>query len=212
MKLTTSRAATVATLFTAILVTASLCSMIMVMQTSNASASNVIFKQKIRGDAAIAQKTIKEGSTPSGSIFTTATAQGFMTAAGDKQVCVTVRALDPDEVISEFGPACGPAQQLTIANNLGSATFSGTVTGFTAGEEKTVTVNVKLTATGKPENSNFNLRTHTRDINEVIHVSGITRSASGSMSIAGGITFSADDVDAGAIYKTATGTIQVTKN
>ena len=101
---------------------------------------------------------------------------------------------------------------MTIANNLGSATFSGTVTGFTAGEEKTVTVNVKLTATGKPENSNFNLRTHTRDINEVIQVSGITRSASGSMNIAGGITFSADDVDAGAIYKTATGTIQVTKN
>ena len=211
MKLTTSRGATVATIFTAILVTASLCSMI-IMQTNNASASNVIYKQKIRGDAAFAQKTIKEGNTPSGSIFTTATAQGFMTAAGDKQVCVTVRALDPDEIISEFGPACGPAQQLTIANNLGSATFSGTVTGFTAGEEKTVTVNVKLTATGKPENSNFNLRTHTRDINEVIQVSGITRSASGSMNIAGGITFSADDVDAGAIYKTATGTIQVTKN
>jgi len=211
MKLTTSLAATVATILTAILVTASLCSMI-IMQTNNASASNVIFKQKIRGDAAIAQKTIKEGSTPSGSIFTTATAQGFMTAAGDKQVCVTVRALDPDEVISEFGPACGPAQRLTIANNLGSATFSGTVTGFTAGEEKTVTVNVKLTATGKPENSNFNLRTHTRDINEVIHVSGITRSASASMNIAGGITFSAGDVDADAIYKTATGTIQVTKN
>ena len=211
MKLTTSRGATVATIFTAILVTASLCSMI-IMQTNNASASNVIYKQKIRGDVAFAQKTIKEGSTPSGSIFTTATAQGFMTAAGDKQVCVTVRALDPDEIISEFGPTCGPAQQLTIANNLGSATFSGKVTGFTAGEEKTVTVNVKLTATGKPENSNFNLRTHTRDINEVIQVSGITRSASGSMNIAGGITFSADDVDAGAIYKTATGTIQVTKN
>ena len=60
MKLTTSRGATVATIFTAILVIASLCSII-IMQTNNASASNVIFKQKIRGDVAVAQKTIKEG-------------------------------------------------------------------------------------------------------------------------------------------------------
>ena len=32
------------------------------MQTNNAAASNVIYKQKIRGDVAVAQKTIKEGS------------------------------------------------------------------------------------------------------------------------------------------------------
>ena len=213
MKLTTSRAATVATILTAILVTASLCSMI-IMQTNNASASNVIFKQKIRGDAAIAQKTIKEGSTPSGSIFTTATAQGFMTAAGDKQVCVTVRALDPDEIISEFGPACGPAKQLTIANNLGSATFSGTVTGFTAGEEKTVTVNAKLIATGKAETgetSKFSTHTNNRDINEVVHASGTFRPASGSLDIGGGLTFSFDDAR-GIISKLTSGTIQVTKN
>ena len=182
------------------------------MQASNASASNVIYKQMIRGDGAFAQKTIKEGSNPSGSIFTTTSAQGFTTAAGDKQVCVSVRVSDPDESDDVF-QGCGPAQQLTIANSLGSATFSGTVTGFdfTAGEEKTVTVNVKLTATGKPENSKFTLHTHNRDINQVFQVSGKTRSASGSMNIAGGITFSADDV-VGGIFNTATGTIQVTKN
>ena len=32
------------------------------MQTNNASASNVIYKQKIRDDVAIAQKTLREGN------------------------------------------------------------------------------------------------------------------------------------------------------
>ena len=89
MKLTTSRGATVATIFTAILVTTSLCSII-IMQTNNAAASNVIYKQKIRGETAVAQKTIKEGSTLSGSIFTTISAKGFTTTGGDKLLCVTV--------------------------------------------------------------------------------------------------------------------------
>ena len=150
MKLTTSRGATVATIFTAILVIASLCSII-IMQTSNASASNVIYKQKIRGDVAVAQKTIKEGS-----IFTDISAKGFTTTEGDKQLCVSVRESDPDESDTVF-EGCGPAQRLTIANGLGSATFGGTVTGFdfTTGEEKTVTVNAKLTATGKVQTSTF---------------------------------------------------------
>ena len=81
MKLTTSRWATVATIFTAILVIASLCSII-IMQTNNASASNVIFKEKIRGDVALLDKTIKGGSNPSGSIFTTTYAKGFTTGSG----------------------------------------------------------------------------------------------------------------------------------
>ena len=206
MKLTTSRGATVATIFTAILVIASLCSII-IMQTNNASASNVIFKEKIRGDVVRGKNNPREGI-----IFTTTSAKGFTTAAGAKQVCVTVKKSDPDESDTVF-QGCGPAQQLTITNSLSSATFSGTVTGFdfTAGEEKTVTVNVKLTATGKPENSKFTLHTHNRDINEVFQVGGKTRSASGSLNIVGGITFSADDVDGG-IFNFATGTIQVTKN
>ena len=87
MKLTTSRGATVVTIFTAILVTASLCSMI-IMQTNNASASNVIVNQKIRGDVAIAQKTLREGN-----IFTTISAKGFTTTDGDKQLCVSVNVI-----------------------------------------------------------------------------------------------------------------------
>ena len=86
------------------------------MQTSNAAASNVIFKQKIRGNVAVAQKTIKEGS-----IFTDISAKGFTTTEGHKQLCVSVRESDPDESDTVF-EGCGPAQQLTIANGLGSAT------------------------------------------------------------------------------------------
>jgi hypothetical protein len=209
MKLTTSRGATVATIFTAILVIASLCSII-IMQTSNASASNVIYKQKIRGDVAVAQKTIKEGSTPSGSIFTTISAKGFTTPEGDKQLCVSVRQADPDEADDVF-QGCGPAQRLTIG--LGKATFGGRITGFdfTTGEEKTVTVNAELTATGKAETSKFSTHTNNRDINEVFHSSGKIIPASGSLNIGGGITLSADDA-VGIISKFAVGTIQVTKN
>jgi hypothetical protein len=59
MKLTTSRGVTVATIFAAILVVASLCS-INIMQTSNAYASNVIYKQMIRGEVAVAQKNSRK--------------------------------------------------------------------------------------------------------------------------------------------------------
>ena len=203
MKLTTSRAATI---FTAILVTASLCSMI-IMQTNNASASNLIVKQKIRGDVAVAQKTLREGN-----LFTDISAQGFTTAAGDKQVCVTVQKSDPDESETVFR-ACGPAQQLTIANGLGSATFSGKVTGFdfTTGEEKTVTVNAKLTTTGKVEFFKSSRHTNFGDINQVFHSTDKIRSASGSLNIAGDIKFSFDDA-VGIIGKSSGGIIQVTKN
>ena len=105
-----------------------------------------------------------------------------------------MRESDPDESDAVF-EGCGPAQQLTIANGLGSATFGGTVTGFdfTTGEEKTVTVNAKLTATGKVQTSTFSTHTNNRDINEVFHPNGKIRPASGSLNIVGGITFSADD-------------------
>ena len=85
MKLTTSRGATVATIFTAILVTASLCSII-IMQTNNAAASNVIYKQKLKNDLVIVQKTLREGN-----IFTDFSAKGFTTTAGDKQLSYSER-------------------------------------------------------------------------------------------------------------------------
>ena len=119
---------------------------------------------------------------------------------------------DPDESDTVF-QGCGPAQQLTIANGLGSATFGGTVTGFdyVADEEKTVTVKAELTATGKIKTSPFNVHTSNRDITEVLHTNGEIRSASGSLNIEGGITLSVDDA-VGIISKHVFGTIQVTKN
>ena len=205
MKLTTSRGATVATIFTAILVTASLCSII-IMQTNNASASNVIYKQKIRGDQLLRKKHSGKEI-----YLQTLSAKGFTTTAGDKQLCVSVRESDPDESDTVF-QGCGPAQRLTIAC-LGTATFGGTITGFdfTTGEEKTVTVNAKLTATGKAETSKFIPILIIETLMKCSTSDGTIRPASGSLNIAGGITFSSDDAS-GIISKFATGTIQVTKN
>lgn len=178
------------------------------MQTNNASASNVIYKQKLKNDLAIAQKSLREGN-----IFTEISVNGFTTTAGDKQLCVSVRQVDPDESDDLF-QGCGPAQRLTVG--FSTATFGGTITGFdfTTHEEKTVTVNAKLIATGKAETGEISkLSTHTnnRDINEVVHASGTFRQASGSLDIEGGLTFSFDDAR-GIISKLTSGTIQVTKN
>jgi hypothetical protein len=52
----------VASFLTAILVIASLYS-IVIVQNNNAAASNVIFKASLKGNQAIAEKTIREGST-----------------------------------------------------------------------------------------------------------------------------------------------------
>jgi len=204
MKLTTSRGATLASIFTAILVTASLCSII-ITQTYIASASNVIYKQKIRDDLVIVQKTLREGN-----IFTDISVKGFTTTSGDRQLCLTVRESDPDESDAVF-EGCGPAQQLIIGFR--TAIFGGTIKGFdfTTGEEKTVTINAKLTATGKAQISKLNTHTNNGDVIEVFHSHGMSTPASGSLKIAGGMTFSFDDAR-GTIIKSASGTIQVTKN
>lgn len=102
---------------------------------------------------------------------------------------------------------------LTVANGLGSATFSARVTGFdfATGEEKTVTVNADLTATGKVQTSNFGFHTNSRDVTVVLHSKGMNRPASGSLNIGGDITISADDAT-GTISKIKGGTVQVQKN
>jgi hypothetical protein len=202
----TSRGATVASILIAILVIASLGSII-IMQTNNASASNVLFKERFKGDVAVARKTIKEGSTT-----TEVAAQGFTTTPGNILLCVLVIKYDESTLFTEF-EACGPAQQLTVANGLGSATFSGTVTGFdfATGEEKTVTVNAELTATGKVQTSTFGYHTNSRDITQVFNSNGMTRPASGSLNIGGDITFSTDDAS-GIISKVKGGQILIQKN
>ena len=191
MKLTKSQGATVATVFTAILVIASLSSII-IMQTNNASASNLIVKQKIRGDVAVAQKTLRRKRAE---IYL----QIYLLRDLRQQPVINKSVLQCKNLIQmsliTVFRGCGPAQQLTIANGLGSATFSGKVTGFdfTTGEEKTVTVSAKLTATGKVEIFKFSSHTNFGDINEVFHSTDKIRSASGSLNIAGDINFSFDD-------------------
>jgi hypothetical protein len=109
--------------------------------------------------------------------------------------------------------ACGPAQQVTVANGLSSATLSGTITGidFVTGEEKTVTANAHLTATGQVQTTTSGFHVSGRDFTSVSNFNGVTRPASGSLNIGGDITFSIDDAS-GTISKLKAGAITVTKN
>jgi hypothetical protein len=204
----TTRKISVASILTAILVIASLGSIILIHTNNVAAASNVLFKEKLRGDQAVAQKTIKEGSTT-----TNVAAQAFTTISGDIDLCVIVVKFDESTgtYLTDF-EVCGPAK-LTVANGLSSATFSGTVTGFdfATNEEKTVTVNGHLTATGKVQTTTFGYHTNSRHLTEVFNSNGMTRPASGSLNIGGDITFSTDDAT-GTISTVKAGTIQIQKN
>jgi hypothetical protein len=99
-----------------------------------------------------------------------------------------------------------------VANGLNSATFSGTITGvdYTTGQEKTVTVNADMTATGKPYTSTFSYREVTPNFKYVQNQNGMVRPASGSLNISGDLTFSTDDAS-GNIEKVRYGIIQVQK-
>jgi hypothetical protein len=202
----TTERASVASLLTVILVIGSLCS-IVIMLSNNAAASNVLFKERLKGIAASAEKTTREGSTT-----TVVAAQAFTTTGGDTVLCVFVIKYDESTFFNDL-EGCAAGQQLTVANGLSSATFSGTVTGFdfVSGEEKTVTVNADLTATGKVQTSTSGSHFSGRGFTEVTHFSGMSTAASGSLNIGGDITFSIDDAT-GQISNIKSGTIQVTKN
>jgi hypothetical protein len=210
-KTTTTRASVVSLLTVAVLVIASLASIGMMMQTNNAAAAggNTIFKEKFRESSAFAEKKIEEGS-----ITTQAGASAFNPKAGGPQICVFMTKYDSStdtDLVDFFG--CGPVSQLTIANGLNSATFSGTITGtdYATGEEKTVTVNVDLTATGKVQTAGtFGLHYRTPDFTLVEHLNGQFRPASGSLNISGDLTFSTDDAT-GSIDKLTSGVIDVEK-
>lgn len=205
-QMTIGRASVGSLLTAAVLVIASLASISM-MQTNHAIASVTLFKEKLRGSSVFAQKTINEGSTS-----TTVLAHAFTTISGGTELCVNLRTIiDGENEINDF-EACGPAQ-LTVANGLSSATFSGTVTGSdqNTGEEKTVTVNADLTGTGKVQTSTFGYHINSRDVTTVFHSNGQNRPASGSLNIGGDFTFSTDDAT-GIIATVKSGTISVTKN
>ena len=203
-------------LLTAVLVIASLASIGMMMQTNNAAAAaaaaaagNTIFKAHFSQNSAFAAKTIQEGN-----ITTTAGAVAFKNTVGDSHTCVFMSKRDVSTggtFLTDF-EGCGSLDQLTVANNLGSATFSGTVTGYDyiSEEEKTVTVNVDLTATGKVQTETSSFRDITPDLKIVINENGHVRPASGSLNISGDLTFSADDAS-GHIAKVREGFIDVEK-
>jgi hypothetical protein len=196
----------VASLLTAILVMASLYS-IVIVQNNSASASNVIFKSSLKGNEAIAEKTIREGSTT-----TFVSAHAFTTSQGETVLCVFVLKQEDSAFVNDF-EACAPGQQLTVSGDLSSATFSGTVTGldFATGEEKTVTVNAHLTATAKVQKITSGSHFNGEDFTAISHFKAMSRSASGSLNIGGDITFSIDDAT-GLIAKVSSGSIEVRKN
>jgi hypothetical protein len=205
---TTTRASVASLLTVAVLVVASLASIGM-MQTNNAAATgNIIYKESIKENFAYAQKTIEEGS-----ITTQVVVEAFQTTSGDTRICVGILKYDSstDTYPTDFH-GCGPASQLTIANTLNSATFSGTITGFDHATEKgkTVTVNVDLTATGKAQTGTFGFRFITPEFKVVSHESGRHAPASGSLNFSGDLTFSTDDAT-GQIAKVRQGSILVQK-
>ncbi len=70
---------------------------------------------------------------------------------------------------------------MLVDKGLDSATFSGTITGYdyATGEEKIVTVNVDLTATGKLETSTFSDHLVSPDFTVVENGNGQFTPASG---------------------------------
>jgi hypothetical protein len=130
------------------------------MQASNAAAAptagaggNAIFKERVSDKLALAKGTSGE---------TTASAFVFTTSSGSTEICVS---MFTDDFSTDFF-GCGLADSVVIDNGLNSATYSGTITGFdyATGEEKTVTVNADLTATGKVQTATININSHTLTI------------------------------------------------
>jgi hypothetical protein len=191
----------------ATLVIASLASIGM-MQTNAADATtgrNIILKERFTGEFARLVGTIEEGG-----ITTTAAAFAFETSEGNRQVCLNV--IQHEDFLTFYMNfmGCGPADEFTVANGLGSATFSGMVTGvdFLTGEEKTMTVSGDLTATGQPQVSVARQGFTTPDFKVVQTSNGKIRPASGSLNISGDITLSFDDAT-GSIENLRQGNLQV---
>jgi hypothetical protein len=178
------------------------------MQT-NAAAQNTVFQEQIRGRFARAFESIEEGN-----IRTDLFAEASQTPSGEIVIILSVSKIDTSTDTFVFGFfGFGPADQLTVANDQSSATFSGTVTAIEdiTGEEMTFTVDVDLTATGKPERFGFKDRFITPDFKALTIVNGKVRPASGSMDVSGeGMTFSTDDAS-GEIGRELRGLLTVTK-
>jgi hypothetical protein len=208
MNSTTTRMGITSLSIAAILLTASLVSIGM-MQTNASAAPVTIFERHLTGEYAIADGSIQEGT-----LVTYATASAFETTSGGTEICVSISEYDTSiESFINYFYGCGPADDETIAGNLGSATYSAssiTLVDPNTGEERIVDdVSVDLTATVKVQRGGYTL--HERDVynNQIIveHGNSVYRQASGSLNIiSGGFTFSTDDAN-GIIARTAEGNV-----
>jgi hypothetical protein len=199
---------TVFCFLTVTLLIASLSSVWIIQNNKAIAATNAIFKEKFRDSFAFAQKRITEGS-----ITTFVNAEAFKDISGNVGVFVAVVKTDEStgtDLTDYFGSGPG---QLTVGSGLSSATFSATVTGtdFLSGEDKTVTVNSQLSATGKVQTSTFGFHANAREFTEVVNSNGMIRPASGSLTVSGDITFSTNDAT-GTIGNAKQGSITVLKN
>jgi hypothetical protein len=178
------------------------------MQT-NSTAQNTVFQEQIRGNFVDAFQSIEEGN-----IRTDYYASAFTDPSGEIAIILSISKIDTTTDSFVFGFfGFGPADQLTVANDLSTATFSGTVTAIedVTGEEMTFTVDADLTATGKPERYGFKERFITPDFKALTNVNGKVRPASGSLDISGeGMTFSTDDAS-GTIAREIRGLLAVEK-
>jgi hypothetical protein len=200
-------------LFTAVLAVASLASTGM-MQTNDAAAETIIEKYKFKEGFAVAFKTITEGSITM-SAYTSAIKSTNPSIGSILCVFLTEHDVSTNTYPLDFG-GCASNVQLTVTG-LNSATFSGTVRGtdHATGEDKTVTVSVDLTGTGKVQTGTFSGHFVTPSYDVVINSNSEKfRSAIGSLDISDiggeGITFHTDDAS-GTIGNSREGRIIVSR-
>jgi hypothetical protein len=191
-----------------ILAIASLASIGMMQTKEAAAAGNVIYKEKLKDDFASASKTIEEGS-----ITTTVYASAFRTTSGNTEVILYMTKYDASTgtYLTDFY-GVGRADELTIANGLGSATFSGTVGGtdYATGGSKYATVSADLTASGKAQTYTYRAGFTSPNDKFVLTQQGLSKPASGSLNIGEDLTFSTDDAT-GVISNVRQGSISVTR-
>lgn len=178
------------------------------------AAGTIIDKYQFKDGFAVAFKTITEES-----ITTSAHTSAIKSTNPSigSILCVSLTELDVSTNTNLVAfDGCASNVHLTVSG-LNSATFSGTVKGIdrVKAEERTVTVSVELTGTGKVQTDPFNAHFVTPNHEVVINSnSGQFRSASGSLDISDisgeRITFHTDDAS-GTIGNSREGRIIVSR-
>jgi hypothetical protein len=172
-------------------------------------AADILFNIKFKDKDIVAQKTVKDGD-----VTTFVSAEAFRPVYSDVPLlCASViKTDDRTNTLLNYFTGCGPVH-LEVAGSLGSARFSGTIAGtdYVNGEEKTVTANSHLTATGKIQTRIFTIHSNNGDFLQEFHQNGQMRTASGSLSISGDFAFGFNDAE-GIIGNVKGGGLVVLKN